>query len=162
MSVFGILLALFALIQNQTSNGRIYWVVQQPGGLPYGPYVNHNHYAGVMEMLVPIPLVLAMTRLVGKTQRLLLVLGTVVMAVTIVLSLSRGGIISFAVEIAILAVCAWKRRGAKATFSFVALLFVTLASLWWLGSEQILNRMATLQHLESETDAAYRLAIAKD
>jgi O-antigen ligase len=161
MSVFGILLALFALIQDQTSNGLIYWVVQHRGS-QYGPYVNHNHYAGVMEMLVPIPLVLAITRLVGETGRLLLVLGTVLIAVTIVLSLSRGGIISFAVEIAILAVCALKRRGAKATFSFAALLFVTLASLWWLGRDQILNRMATLQHLESETATAYRLAIAKD
>ena len=31
------------------------------GGWIYGPYVNHNHYAGLMEMLVPIPLVLSLT-----------------------------------------------------------------------------------------------------
>ena len=53
----------FALIQGISSNGKLYWIRQpRMGGWIYGPYVNHNHYAGLMEMLVPIPLVLALTR----------------------------------------------------------------------------------------------------
>jgi len=37
---------------------QLYWMRQpRSGGWIYGPYVNHNHYAGLMEMLVPIPLI---------------------------------------------------------------------------------------------------------
>ncbi len=48
-------LAVFGLIQNQTWNGRIYWL-RRPRGetLPFGPYVNPNHFAGVMELAVPV------------------------------------------------------------------------------------------------------------
>ena len=70
--VYGAALAGFALLQGVSSNGKLYWIRQpRMGGWVYGPYVNHNHYAGLMEMLVPIPLVLALTRLAsGRTRAL--------------------------------------------------------------------------------------------
>jgi hypothetical protein len=62
MIVFGALYAFFALAQQLTSNGKIFWI-HSPRfhglGAIYGSYVNRNHYAGLMEMLVPIPLVVA-------------------------------------------------------------------------------------------------------
>ena len=49
--------AFFALVQELTANGKIFWLHSpQFHGSIYGSYVNHNHYAGLMEMLVPIPL----------------------------------------------------------------------------------------------------------
>ena len=56
LALFGIAIAAFALLQGLTPNGKLYWV-RQPrlGGWIYGPYVNHNHYAGLMELLIPIP-----------------------------------------------------------------------------------------------------------
>lgn len=57
---YGFLLALFAIVQQFTSNGKIYWVISnRHGGWIYGPYVNHAHYAGLMEMLIPFPVILA-------------------------------------------------------------------------------------------------------
>ena len=57
-SIYGAALASFALLQGMASNGKLYWMrTPRMGGQIYGPYVNHNHYAGLMEMLVPIPLV---------------------------------------------------------------------------------------------------------
>ena len=42
---------------------KLYWIrTPRFGGWIYGPYVNHNHYAGLMEMLAPIPLIFALTR----------------------------------------------------------------------------------------------------
>jgi hypothetical protein len=51
--VYSFLLALFAIFQFFSSHGLIYWTVKTPGWT-FGPYVNHNHYAGLMEMLIPI------------------------------------------------------------------------------------------------------------
>ena len=48
--------AFFALAQGLTSNGKFFWVyTPRFHGSIYGSYVNHDHYAGLMEMLVPFP-----------------------------------------------------------------------------------------------------------
>ena len=46
-TAYGFALASFALIQGIDSNGKLYWLrTPRDGGWIYGPYVNHNHYAG--------------------------------------------------------------------------------------------------------------------
>ena len=63
--IYGAAIAVFALLQGISPNGKLYWMRQpRMGGWIYGPYVNHNHYAGLMELLIPIPLVVSLTRLV--------------------------------------------------------------------------------------------------
>lgn len=50
-----VLLALFALIQAETWNGMLYWIRPlRSQAMPFGPYVNPNHFAGVMEMSLPV------------------------------------------------------------------------------------------------------------
>src|SRR5579863_9871783 len=58
LALFGVTIACLALLQGVAPNGKLYWV-RQPrlGGWIYGPYVNHNHYAGLMELLAPVPLI---------------------------------------------------------------------------------------------------------
>ena len=70
LAVYGAAIAAFALLQGVAPNGKLYWL-RQPrlGGWIYGPYVNHNHYAGLMELLIPIPLVLSLTRMAGEKER---------------------------------------------------------------------------------------------
>jgi O-antigen ligase len=48
------LLALFALVQDQTWNGKIYWI-RRPRFTPeaFGPYVSPTHFVGVMELFLP-------------------------------------------------------------------------------------------------------------
>jgi hypothetical protein len=64
MIFFGAGYAFFALVQELTANGKIFWV-HSPHfhGSIYGSYVNHDHYAGLMEMLVPLPFVVSMGHL---------------------------------------------------------------------------------------------------
>src|SRR5205807_10202736 len=92
LSIYGSVLAAFALVQGISSNGRLYWMRQpRMGGWIYGPYVNHNHYAGLMELLVPIPLVFSLTHGARGRRKLLATVAAAVMASTIFLSGSRGG-----------------------------------------------------------------------
>ena len=60
--VYTFLLALFAIFQFFSSQGLIYWMVKSPGWT-FGPYVNHNHYAGLMEMLIPLSVASALPAL---------------------------------------------------------------------------------------------------
>ena len=113
-TIYGFGIAVFAIFQSVSSNGQLYWLVTpSSGGWIYGPYVNHNHYAGLMEMLIPIPLVAALTYLVDKKKKLMALGAAAVMASTIFLSGSRGGMIAFLVQMTILGVFLIKRRKSR-------------------------------------------------
>jgi hypothetical protein len=52
--VFGAVVAFFAIMQHLLPNNRIYLLRELTGGgTPFGPYVNRNHYAGLMGMIFP-------------------------------------------------------------------------------------------------------------
>ena len=81
LTAFGFALAVFAITQDLTSNGKIYWLrTLHNGGSIFGPYVNHDHYAGLMEMLAPIPIVLSLGSLFRGGKRALIVFAGIVMA----------------------------------------------------------------------------------
>ena len=97
--IFGSALALFAICQNLSSTLRIYWLrMPRTEASIFGPYVNHNHYAGLMEMLTPLAVVLSLSTMVQGGQRILAAFAAVLMAGSLVLSLSRGGAVSLVVE----------------------------------------------------------------
>src|SRR4029077_1459897 len=103
-SGYGFAVAMFALMQGIASNGKLYWLrTAESGGWIYGPYVNHNHYAGLMEMLTPIPLVISLAGGVRGSRRALAGLVAAIMASTIFLSGSRGGMAAFAAQMVLLA-----------------------------------------------------------
>ncbi len=95
LSFFGFGLVVFAVIQKSTWDGRLYWFrALRYGRHPFGPFVNRNHFAGFMGMLIPPGLALAFeARRPAKT--VLYALLAAVMAAGLFYSLSRGGIISF-------------------------------------------------------------------
>ena len=127
-SGFGFLVAMFAIAQQFAGNGKYYWVVPNQAARPFfGPYANHSHYAGLMEMLVPFPLVLAMADFSPVPLRVLYSFVAVIMSSTIFLSQSRGGIIALAIEVGVLAILSargLRTRGQVASVGLFCLLVV--------------------------------------
>jgi O-antigen ligase len=164
-SGFGFAVSLFALMQGLASNGKLYWLrTPQSGGWIYGPYVNHNHYAGLMEMLTPIPLVISLSADVRGPRKVLAGLAAAVMASTIFLSGSRGGMVAFAAQMSLLATFLFKRRKSwKATFALGSFLFVALGLLLWLGGGELTERVASIQSAAgTELPGATRLKMDRD
>src|SRR6266478_1650495 len=65
--VFGFLISIFGILQHLTFNGKLYWFREMHyGGIPFGPYVNRNHFAGFVELLLPLALV---PLLLGRVRR---------------------------------------------------------------------------------------------
>ena len=145
LSVYGFAMATFALLQGIAGNGKLYWLrVPQSDGWIYGPYVNHNHYAGLMEMLTPIPLVISLIGGVCGRSRALALSAAAVMASTIFLSGSRGGMAAFLVQTILLAVFLVKRRKDRtATFALAGFLGLSLILLLWLGGGGLADRLAS-------------------
>jgi len=162
-SIYGFFVALFAIAQEFTSNGKIYWVVPNRNlGWIYGPYVNHSHYAGLMEMLVPIPLVIAMANLYGKPIRLLFAFAALLMSGSIFLSQSLGGILAFTVQIGLLVVFLAKGRSCGRLYLLGALCIALAAGVILLRPHGLGERLANLQHPITRGGAGMRVAIVKD
>ncbi|MBZ5684364.1 MAG: O-antigen ligase family protein [Acidobacteriia bacterium] len=144
--IFGASYAFFALAQELTSDGKFFWFyTPRFHGSIYGTYVNHNHYAGLMEMLVPFPLVVSMGHLLTGGKRVLVAFFTILMASTIFLSGSRGGMLSFVLEIVVFAALILiQRRNPRAGLGVFAVCVLVLAFLFFIGKGQVLGRLGDL------------------
>lgn len=175
LASYGFALALFALLQHLTWNGKFYWIRTPLSdlGMPFGPFANHNHYAGYMEMLVGIPLSLIVMGSVRREKRLFYGFIFAVMGVSIIFSLSRGGIISLLVEgLFIAIVFLWirsprqsrksERQGVGAlgvvATGVTGILVAMVVGIWWIGADPVLNRFGENQ----DTLATSRMWIWRD
>jgi O-Antigen ligase len=156
-TLFGFALALFAIIQDLTPNGKIYWLrTLRDGGAIFGPYVDHDHYAGLMEMVAPMAIILSLSSLVWGGKRVLVALAGVVMASSIILSQSRAGTAAFLGEmVLLLAVLLRRRKRGRIAATLGGFCLMVLAFVGWMGTP-------ALWHHFSELQVWMRLAIIKD
>ena len=157
---YGFALALFALMQYFTWNGKFYWF-RPTERTVFGPFVNRNHFAGYMEMLIPLPIALIVTRAIRKDRWMIYGFAAALMSVAVIISASRGGMISVIASLAFIAVAKSQlkknaRKTATALASnnraalmwlkriggIAAIVVVLVAGVVWLGAEPVLNRIA--------------------
>ncbi len=163
LACFGSLLSLFAIAQRLTSPGKIYWTFEVHGGSLFGPYVNRNHYAGLMEMLAPLPLVMCMRRDLEAGQRVVLAFAGALMCLSILMSQSRGGILALCVQIGFIAAASLRARNRRAATTTLITALAVVCLLVWLGmAGDVARRMGTLGQPLQDSAGANRLAIAKD
>jgi O-antigen ligase len=117
-----------------------------------------------MEMLTPIPLVISIADGVRGPRKTLAAVAAAVMASTIFLSGSRGGMVAFAVQIALLATFLIKRRrNWRAAVASGAFLVVAFGLLAWLGGGELAERMASIHTAtRTELSGGTRLTIDRD
>jgi O-antigen ligase len=147
---FGFLVAIFGILQHLTFNGKLYWFREMRyGGIPFGPYVNRNHFAGFMELVIPVSLVPLVLGKVRRERWFLVSLFAVVPIGALFLAASRGGIVSFAVEVGVLVLWLILRRTVgKHLLSGGAVLLLAFLMVSWLGVQQLVERFSSLQSLE--------------
>jgi O-antigen ligase len=162
--IYGSVIAAFALVQGTSPNGKLYWVRQpRMGGWIYGPYVNHNHYAGLMELLIPIPLVLSLTHLAHSKERIAAAAAAAIMAGTIFLSGSRGGMVALFAELVVLTMVLVKqRRELRTALGLGVFLLLVVGLLTWLGGNELGQRLATMGSAHSDLSGDMRVQINRD
>ena len=98
-------------------------------GSPFGPYVNHNDYAGLMEMLLPISVAYLLSRSSDPILRFFLWSGVILVIISIWISGSRGAALVLLIEGLLLAgILLWHRPRGVSPRSFAVLLGVVLIS----------------------------------
>jgi O-antigen ligase len=103
ITIFGFFLAIFGLTQSFTSPTRVYWIRQLSQSTAFGPFINRHHFAGYMELTLALPLGLLFTGSVERDKRFIYLFAAGLMGVALMMTNSRGGIISVVAEIVFLA-----------------------------------------------------------
>lgn len=148
--IFGFVVAIFGILQHLTFNGKLYWFREMRfGGIPFGPYVNRNHFAGFAELVIPFSLVPLVLGKVRRERWFLVAMLAVIPIGALFYSASRGGIVSFAVEAGAIAVWLVVRRSARRHLvSAGAVVLLAFVMVSWLGVRQALERFSSMQSLE--------------
>jgi O-antigen ligase len=163
-AVFGPALALFALIQHAVPNGKIYWLHLPGQGADYifGPYVNRNHYAGIIELLAPFSAVLALESRLTAARRGSHIAGTGLMYASVLISGSRAGILCCIAQLIAFAVIT--RSHERAVTRVRALLAISLliavGFTLWPNPAQVVSRFSPLQLSDEFTTG--RVAMFRD
>ncbi|MDX9787061.1 MAG: O-antigen ligase family protein [Desulfobacterales bacterium] len=177
---FGAVFALVAIVQHITAPETMFWFRSVPRTSGFGTYVNRNHYAGLMEMLIPIAvsLFLLMRPVVCYTSLreriveffsqprshtyVLIGYGCILMAASVFVSLSRGGISGLCLGLSLLGVLLLIRgKNKKAGISLCVLFIVVLFSVGWFGWDPIFDRFQKIRNIDGDI-ADSRLLIWQD
>jgi len=110
IAVFGFFLAIFGLTQSFTSPDKVYWIRELPQSQAFGPFINRHHFAGYMEMTLALPLGLVFTGAIEKEKKFIYLFAAGLMAVALIMTNSRGGLISLLAEILFLVATMGLRR----------------------------------------------------
>jgi O-antigen ligase len=148
--LFSFFVSGFGIMQHLTFNGKLYWFREMRyGGIPFGPYVNRNHFAGFAELAIPVPLVPLMLGKVRRERRFVTGLLALLPIGALWLSASRGGIVGFGIELLfLLSFVLLRRAGGKHLLTGGVVLLAALSLVSWLGVRQVLSRFGSLQTLE--------------
>src|SRR5689334_12386210 len=113
--VFGFLLAIFGLTQSFTSPTKVYWIRELNQSTAFGPFINRHHFAGYMELTIALPLGLLFAGAVDKEKRIIYLFIAGLMGVALVMTASRGGVISLVAEVLFLVVVTaiWRRPSER-------------------------------------------------
>jgi O-antigen ligase len=146
----GFFVCIFGILQHLTFNGKLYWFREMRyGGIPFGPYVNRNHFAGFAELMIPIALVPLVLGKVRRERLFIVSIFALVPIVAVLLCASRAGIVSFVVEMAFLFVLlAVRRIRSKYVLVGGMVLLLALLAVSWIGIQQVLQRFSKYPTVE--------------
>jgi len=115
--VVGTVVAAIGITQSVWSNGKIYWTYDAASGSPFGPFVNHNHFAGYIELSLGLALGMLLSEIRHFKDKnafrgiggyfawtlhregsgvWMVFVASVLMLIALMASLSRGAVLSFA------------------------------------------------------------------
>ncbi|MGH9578247.1 MAG: O-antigen ligase family protein, partial [Terriglobales bacterium] len=127
------------------------------------PYVNRNHYAGLLEMLIPFALVAALSRSLPPEKKALMAFAAVIMGGSIFLSRSRGGLLALAVQLLVLVVVYFRRGSSRGVIAALLAVGVTAGGfVVWLDRGKMISRLENMPELGMESVEGVRRNILRD
>jgi O-antigen ligase len=180
LTLVATLVALVAIVQRANYNGLVYgfWTPIEGRADSFGPFVNKDHFAGWMLMAIPVCMGLLCGLVARASQRvrndwrsrflwlssadgsgtLFVAFAIMVMTLSLMLALSRSGILCLLFAVAAIGIVQWRQIGSGRRGAFAYLALATAVAFVWAGSEAITTRFRT----GSVVDLAGRVPVWAD
>ncbi len=167
VTIYTFLFSLFAIVQFFSSPDKIYWtVVPRWGGNIFGPYVNHNHYAGLMEMLVALTAAFWVSRQRHDKWNWFSGFATLLGLASVALSGSRSGVASVLLEMVLLLgvamIAQYRQHRLNNPVPALAIIFLCSGLLVaWISPQEVTSHLQAAVHMQ---DAGFeqRMTMARD
>lgn len=164
LAATGVALSLFAVYQKARFGTLLYGRIAVESGTPFGPFVNHNHFAGYVEAaaLVALGAAIGLSR---RASALALLLGgsAVLIGIAHLLSHSRGGLLALGAGLATLA---WLSRGREEGQGRRILLagggIAVFAFLLLFAPSSLPERLASLGNPAGDDSVQFRIQLWSD
>ncbi len=146
ITIFGFAFAFFAVLQAVLSPNKIYGIYEVPYANPFGSFVNRHNFAAYMEMTLCLPLGLMFVGAIGKDRRLLYITAIALMGIALLLSGSRGGLVSLLAAVVFLVILTTKTKNYNQFAIKIGLAVLLIATIVvgsiLIGGESSLTRFA--------------------
>lgn len=146
ITVFGFAFAFFAILQTVLSPTKIYGIYEVEYAKPFGSFVNRHNFAAFMEMTIAVPLGLLFAGAIRRDKRLIYLTAIGLMGISLILSGSRGGLVSLLAMVVFILILTNKARGSSQIalkVGLAVLLFaVIIGGAILIGGETSLTRFA--------------------
>jgi len=166
LTAFGVVLAFIGIAQKAVWNGKVYgfWEPLEPGSGPFGPFINRNHFAGWMLLVIPVAIGYFSAQIAKGMQgvkpgwrrrivwfstnqanrTVLTGFAIVVMGFALVMTLSRSGVTCLLLALAISAINVWRHQATLAKKRWLSgyLVFVFVLAVSWAGIDALAARFA--------------------
>ncbi len=147
LTIFGSAYAFFAILQSVLSPDAIFGIYKPAFSHPFGTFVNRNDYAAMMVMFMSLPLGMVFTGAIARDKRLLYLIAVGLMGTSLLLSQSRGGLITFIIEVLFLVILTTHQRGKQKLLLRLALsvllLLAAVGGAFFVGGETSLVRFSS-------------------
>jgi O-antigen ligase len=165
VAALGFLMALVGIVQKPLFAGKIYgiWEPMMDGSV-FGPFVNKNHFAGWMLMALPVAIGLLCAGIAeslaavrpgwrdrilwaaspSANRSVLLAAGIAVMTLSLMMTMSRSGMIALVIALTVMAANACRRSALRMqAFGLAAVVLLLVTAAGWVGIDTIASRFAS-------------------
>jgi tetratricopeptide (TPR) repeat protein len=178
ITIIGGAIALLTLVQDIAGNGKIYWTIPTYNQAHSGTFVNHNHYGQFMNLSIGAALGLLLVELheafagcrmspreifeyagseEAKVVKLLIVM-IILGAATVVVSLTRGGMLSMLIAGAFTVLVLSSRQLLRGrSWLLVVMALGTFVCVLWIGFDQVYDRLATLREFDTTVGGRWHM-----
>jgi O-antigen ligase len=167
--LYGAILAFLGILQRLMSAESIFGVRVVQNAVPFATFINQHHFAAFMEMTAGLTLGLLYNRSTKNDKRLLLWIALAIMGIALILTGSRGGLISFLGVVGFVTLASLilkKEETSEMPQSFfashfgliggaLALLFVIFGVVLFLGGDNSLLRGVGLSNAEDVSNGRF-------
>lgn len=165
IAFIGFLISLFGIMQYLSWNGKVYWTRAISGGAPFGPFINHNHFAAFANMTVLPFLSLALHQYKGFVRSmawrgkygLIIFFSLIIIIMAIFMSGSRGGVVSLIAGVIVMLFILRREGEVKVNLFLLSIILAFVTGLFFIIERwQVLDTLSSLLTFHEDISLLYR------